>query len=628
MSTPILREVLMAGLRTVALEMRTAVTRTAYSPIVASGGDLSVGIADVDGHLVAQGKDIPVQVGALPLALDAMLVDWHGRLEPGDALIGNDPYACGSNHINDVCIIMPAFFEDELIGYVADRVHWTDIGGSSPGSFNTRVPDMFAEGLCIPTLRIARGYEPVKDLWDLVFANVRSAREREWDLRAGMAGCIAGERGLARLARRNGLDAVKDAMASAIGYTERRIRTRIGKLRDGEYSAHDWVEGDGWDERPVRIEATVRIAGSDIEVDWTGSDPQTRGGVNMTWATTLSVSAYAIKAICDPDIPPNHGMFAPLTVVAEEGTVVRPRRPAPTQSGTAETVQRSADLLMMCLAQASPDRVIAGTYASAAQTVIDGPDQFAWRRKALRRDRSTVMEQSPGGMGARQTKDGVSGIKVHTGNAQVQPVEVVEFNAPVRMIRWSRVPDSGGPGRQRGGCAVVKEWQTLDSSVMFTTILERTVVPAFGLFGGRAGSPGQVTIDPGRSTEQVLPGKHSPKEVAKGHVFSVKSAGGGGYGNVWERPVALVVADILDGYVTRVGAEADYGVVLDGSGVVDEGATADARRRLQAQAEERVMASSSDPIESDSTESAAAREAELLWDRGSWSYGDMRVGSD
>jgi N-methylhydantoinase B len=610
----------MAGLRTVSLEMRTAVMRTAYSPIVASGGDLSVGIADVDGRLVAQGKDIPVQVGALPVAFDDMLADWRDRLEPGDTLIGNDPYSCGSNHVNDVCLIMPAFFEGELVGYLADRVHWTDIGGSSPGSFNARVADMFAEGLCIPTLRITRGYEPVQDVWKFLFSNVRGAREREWDLRAGLAGCTAGERGLVRLARRNGTEALKGAMQSAIAYTERRIRSHISKLPDGVYEAHDWVEGDGWEDRPIRLQATVRISGSDVEVDWTGSDPQTHGGVNMTWATTCSVSAYAIKAICDPDIPPNHGMFAPLTVVADEGTVVRPRPPAPTQCGTAETVQRAADLLMMCLAQAVPEQVIAGTYASAAQVIIDGPDRFAWRREALGRDRATVMDQSPGGMGARRSKDGVSGIKVHTGNAQVQPVEVVELNSPVRFVRWARIPDSGGPGRQRGGCSVIKEWQTLEPSVTFTTILERTVVPPFGLFGGQPGASGSVAINPGSPDEEQLSGKHSPRQIKEGDIFALQAAGGGGYGAPWERPVAAVVADVLDGYVTSQGAATDYGVIVDDGGVVDTWGTQERRAELRRTAAAKPNAEVANGADDGSNAS--------LWDRGSWSYGGLTVGGN
>src|ERR1700722_10952384 len=199
-------QVIHGGLRALAQEMKVSVMRTAYSPIVAAGGDMSAGITDAAGRVVAQGQDIPAQLGALPSSLDAMLGGWERELRPGDVLIGNDPYDCGSNHINDVCLVMPAFFEDDLLGFVCTRTHWMDIGGATPGSFNARVPDMYAEGLRIPTLLAYEGYEPVGSVWKFIFANDRGQTEREWDLRAGFAGCATGERGLRRIANRYGVD--------------------------------------------------------------------------------------------------------------------------------------------------------------------------------------------------------------------------------------------------------------------------------------------------------------------------------------------------------------------------------------------------------------------------------------
>ncbi|MBW3664270.1 MAG: hydantoinase B/oxoprolinase family protein [Actinobacteria bacterium] len=594
-------EVVHAGLRAVAQEMKTAVQRTAYSPIVSTGGDMSVGIGGPDGRVVAQGRDIPAQLGALPFSFEAMLRDRAGTLGPGDVLIGNDPYVSGSNHINDVCLIMPAFTDDEtLLGYVCTRTHWMDIGGSAPGSFNVRVADMYAEGLRIPTLLAYRGYEPVADIWELIFSNVRGRTEREWDLRAGYAGCVAGERGLQRLARRYGSGTVLEVSDRAIEYTERRMRARIEEVPDGEYNAFDWLEGDGWEDRPVRIEVTMRVRGSDVEFDWSGSAPQVRGGLNLGFPSTAGVSVYALKAALDPDIPPNAGMWAPVTVTAPEATVVNPSPPAPNQAGVAETIQRMADLLMLCLAEAVPDDVIAGTFASATVMMIEGRDPLAWRREALRRDRMILMDNSPGGMGARATRDGVSGIKVHTGNARVQPVEMVEFNAPVRYVRWERVPDTGGAGRQRGGTSVAREWQVVDD-VNLTLLTERAHIPAFGLFGGSAGACGVYAINVGSPEEQRLPSKTPPQPLARGDRFVLQSAGGGGYGPAWERPIDEVVDDYLDGYVTRDGARAGYGVVIGADGAVDEAATAELRAQM--------------------ADGAAARGGTV--DRGTWSYEDI-----
>jgi N-methylhydantoinase B len=598
---PIAAQVIRSGLETVALEMRTAIMRTAYSPIVAMGGDLSVSIGDRDGRLVAQGKDIPAQLGAMPYSFALMLEPWRDRLEPGDVVVGNDPYLGGSNHVNDVCMIMGAFDGDEHLGYVATRVHWTDIGGGTPGSFNTRVADMYGEGLRIPPVRLYRNYEPVPEIWQLILANVRGAGEREWDARAGFAGCVVGERGLARLARRHGGQRLQAAMGEAIDYSERRLRARIAEVPDGDYAAEDWIEGDGWIEQAIRLAVAVRIRGDGVEVDWTGTDPQVRGGVNLSLPTTSGIGVYATRSVLDPGVPANAGMFAPVTTIAPPGTLVNPLPPAPSQTGVSETGQRAADLLMMAFARAVPQRTIAGTYASAAMTIIEGPDLVEWRRRALRRDRATVMELAPGGMGARATKDGISGIKVHTGNTRTQPVEIVEFVAPVRVLHWRRLPDTGGAGTWRGGCAAEKEFRTLADGVNFTSVVERTAIVPFGLCGGRPGAPGRLARNAGPG-EQRLPSKHPPLRLAEGERFLLRPAGSGGFGPPWERPAELVLDDVLDGYVTAAGALRDYGVVIAADGAVDEGATAAARTRLAAE---------------------PRPGAEATWDRGEWTYGDL-----
>jgi N-methylhydantoinase B len=516
-------EVVRGSLRAIAQEMKVAVMRTAYSAVVASGGDMSAGLADRHGRVVAQGRDIPAQLGALPSSLDAMLAGWHGRLRPGDALIGNDPYLCGSNHVNDVCLIMPAFAGEDLLGYVCTRTHWMDIGGGTPGSFNARVNDMFDEGLRIPTLLAYRDHEPVPEIWELIFTNVRGRAEREWDLRAGFAGCATGERGLQRLAGRYGTATLLEVMDESIAYTERLVRARIAAVPDGTYTAEDWLEGDGWTNDPIRAQVAITVAGDEMTMDWAGTDPQVRGGVNLPFSSTKGVGIYALKATLAPDIPANAGMWAPLTVTAPEGTLVNPLPPAPTQTSAAESIQRCADLLMMALAQAIPEAVMAGTFASAGVLILEGPDPLEWRRRVLGRDRSVFMDNSPGGMGGRRTGDGVSGIKVHTGNARVASIEVLEYSMPVRMVRWERVPDTGGAGRERGGCSVAREWEALEP-VKATLMSERAFVPPYGVLGGRPGACARFRIDDGTERERALPSKTPPVELGPGGRFLQQAA--------------------------------------------------------------------------------------------------------
>jgi N-methylhydantoinase B len=590
-------QVIYGGLRALAQEMKVSVMRTAYSPIVASGGDMSVGITDATGRVVAQGQDIPAQLGALPSSLNAMLGGWERDLRPGDVLIGNDPYVCGSNHINDVCLIMPAFFEEELLGFVCTRTHWMDIGGSTPGSFNARVPDMYAEGLRIPTLQAYSDYEPIRDIWELIFANVRGRTEREWDLRAGFAGCVTAERGLRRIAGRYGSSALTKTMTRAIADTESRVRARIAQVPDGTYRAVDWFEGDAWVDVPIRLEAAVTVAGDELEIDWAGTDDQVRGGVNLPLSSTVGVGIYALKAALAPDVVPNAGMWAPLTVRAPEGSFVNPLPPAANQASAAETIQRCADLLMMCLAQAVPDQVMAGTFASATVLMLEGRDPVAWRREMLQRDRAVFMDNSPGGMGGRISGDGVSGIKVHTGNARVPSIESVEFTLPARALRWERVTDTGGPGRERGGCGVAREWLILDDDVNATLMAERARMPAPGFFGGAAGSTARYVVNDGDVDARTLPSKSAPIVLRAGERFLLQSAGGGGYGSPLDRDPARVASDVRERYVSAESARADYGVVVTETCEVDVEATALQR--------------------------AGRRRSTALLDRGSFTYGSL-----
>jgi N-methylhydantoinase B len=438
--------------------------------------------------------------------------------------------------------------------------------------------------LRIPTLLAYRNYQPVEEVWELIFANVRGRTEREWDLRAGYAGCATAERGLRRIAKRYGVETVREVMSRAIQDTQARIEARIEAAPDGRYTAYDWFEGDGWSDRPIRLEVAVEINGSGVHMDWTGTERQVKGGVNLPFSSTFGVGIYALKSVFGADLIPNAGLWRPLTVSAPLGTLVNPLPPAPTQASAAETIQRCADLLMMALASAVPEDVMAGTFASASVLMLEARDALDWRRDILGRERTVFMDNSPGGMGARRAGDGVSGIKVHTGNARVASVEIAEFSVPIRGIRWQRVPDTGGAGRERGGCAVAREWEMLDDDVQATLMTERGKVPPFGLFGGRAGATGSYRINPGERDEKVLPSKTPPVQLRKGDRYLMQCAGGGGRGPAWERPVAAVIDDVLDGYVTIEGAARDYGVVLAADGTIDEVATQSRRADLAAAA--------------------------------------------
>jgi N-methylhydantoinase B len=533
---------------------------------------------------VAQGQDIPVQLGAMPRSVRMTLEDYAPEpIESGDVLISNDPYIAGSNHLNDVCMVMPVFVDGRLFAYSVARAHWMDIGGPAPGGFSVAVWDIYNEGLRIPAVRAYRNWQPEEGLLKLILTNVRGPEERMWDLRAQFAGCRAGERGVRRLCDRYGADTVAACMRQAMDYSERRLRQEIARIPDGTYRFHDYIEGDGWQDRPLKLQVTARVQGDEIEVDYTGTDRQVRGGVNAPRSITDGITLYAIKAITDHTIPSNAGLERPVRVIVPEGTILNPTHPAACSTGgTAETSQRLADLLMGCFAQAVPDRVIAGSFGSSSVVIVAGRDPLPWRRELLRRERVVVMDNAPGGMGARPSKDGVNGIKVHIGNAMETPVEFVEFTAPLRVLRWEIERDTGGAGEFRGGCAASREYEVTDDDTMVTVLAERGKVPPFGLFGGRAGAVGRFVVNPGAPDEQVLPSKNAPRVLRQGERLLYQPAGAGGYGDPLARDAELVLADVLDGYVSAEAARDLYGVVLDSRGTsVDATATTELREALR-----------------------------------------------
>lgn len=571
---PVTYGVISGGLLGVAAEMKTAVIRNSYTPIVAAGGDLSVGIANPSGQHVAQGRDIPAQLGTLPNALRLMLPHISEDLGSGDVFIANDPHLAGALHLNDVIMLMPAFAPDDtLLGFLLTSAHWMDIGSATPGSYDYSLRDMYAEGLHIPPVQIMRRGKIQTALWELIFNNLRDRSDREWDFRAQLAGCTAGERGLIRMATRYGVPAVHAAMDEALLRGERRIRRRIAELKDGDYHAVDWLEFAG---QAVRLELTIRIRGEDLTFDWTGTDPAVDGAINNPLGATAGMSIFALTAALDPGAPSNAGLWKPITTVAPPGCLVNP---VPPSASAATCVMKIPDMVLMALASAAPDKVMAGNPDTGLVSIINSYDPLEWRRTALGRGRSLFLDQGLGGMGARAHLDGYS-VSSNGGNVKRASMELLEFSASVRGTQYRRIPDTGGPGEQRGGCGVVREWEALADADL-TLSADRAMIGAVGLFGGGPGAPGRYLIKSGEQTLE-LPAK-ARTTIPRGQRFWFQGPGGGGYGKPWDRAVEAVVDDYLDGAVSRQGAARDYGVILSEEGFVDAAST-DALRTTMAEA--------------------------------------------
>ncbi len=450
-------EVVKNALYCAAEEMKVVLAKTAYSPLLKVAGDYSCGLFDVGGEMVAQGPDLPIHLGSMPLAVKAVIRAFPA-FEPGDVFIHNDPYFGGS-HLPDVNVVMPAFHEDTLLGFACVRAHWPDIGSNTPGSYGTAT-EIYGEGLRLPPVRLARAGVTNTDVEAIIFTNVRTPEERRGDLRAQIAANLRGVTRLQELARKHGVGRLLKVMQEVMDYSERMMRAMLTALPDGTASFEELCDGDGvleegeTEDRPFTIRMTVTKRGDTLSVDFAGTDRQVAGPMNAPLNVTASGIYCAIKMVADPTdlVPPNSGCWRPVELVAEPGTVVHAQSPAPVVFANHEISHRVADMLFGALVQLCPTRVMACSQGTSAILTVGGVD---YRDGA----RYVSYETIKGGFGARPTKDGVNGMSSGISNTMNTPIEILEMSFPVRVERYAILPDSGGVGKYRGGCGVERVWR-------------------------------------------------------------------------------------------------------------------------------------------------------------------------
>ena len=549
-------EVVKNSLYSVAEEMRVVLAKTAYSPILKLAGDYSCGIFDVHGEMVAQGPDLPIHLGSMPPAVQAVIRAWDD-FEPGDVFIHNDPYDGGS-HLPDVNVVTPAFAADQLIGFACIRAHWPDIGSATPGSYGA-VSEIFGEGLRLPPVRLYAAGQPVREVEDIIFANVRTPRERRGDLAAQVA---ANRRAVARLetlAKRYGVGRLMRIMQGVMDYSETLMQKALAALPDGEGRFEDVCDGDGiiapgdTEDRTFVIRMQVAKLGDRLTVDFAGSDGQVSGPMNAPLAVTASGVYTAVKTMADPNglIPPNSGCWRPITVTAEPGTVVHAILPAPVVYANHEISHRVCDMMFGAMAGFAPDNVMACSQGTSAILTLGGIDPRSG-------ERYVSYETIKGGFGARPDQDGINAVAAGISNTMNTPIEMLEMSFPLRVERYELRPDSGGAGKYRGGLGVRRVWRILANSSHAAVCCERTVSPPFGLLGGRPGAAMAITV--------VAPDGTRHRPNSKGAFIAPAGAeiwfevpGSGGYGEPAEREPEKIRADIRDGYVTAEAAKRDYG---------------------------------------------------------------------
>lgn len=551
---PFTLAVIQNALISVASEMKLLTMRTAYTQLWKEQGDLSCCVMDAEGQIVAQDPSgFPIHVTTMPYQLQS-LIDGVGRdgIEPGDVLMTNDPFL-GGTHLPDVLIARPLFWNETLYGYLCNRGHWADIGGMGPGSYSPATQELFQEGLIIPPSKLFVQNRIQTPLANLIVRNVRNSVVAHGDMRAQYASCFAGERRFREIIERYGLATVTEAMREMLTRSEAMTRARIAEFHDGEYHARDCLDGDGLRDEPQWIDAKVTVKGSDITVDLTGSSDQSTGGMNCSRASAISGVQYVLKAITDPENPPNAGSYRPITVLTRSGSLCDALPPG-SIVGFGEVAYRVLDTVMRALADAAPKNVLASGSGSTGTVAVGGRD----RRSQARRPYFMSLELSSGAYGARATKDGLNAIRYGAGNAGHIPVEASEMENPLRYERIEILPDTGGPGMYRGGNGFCRVFTVLVDTAEICLCADRHKSQPQGLFGGLPGTSARYVLNPGTPEERVLSSKTPYIRLAEGTVVWLQSAGGGGYGDPAKRPVELVERDLRDGYVTENFAKKHY----------------------------------------------------------------------
>ena len=521
---PITLEVVRNALTGIAEQMGSIIWRSAHSTVVREILDFSTAVFDPAGRMTAQSSAIPLQLLSLGPPLKCVLRQFP-RLRPGDVILTNDPYLADAQHLPDFIMFRPVFFEGRCVAIVGDMAHQIDCGGRSPGSYGGDVTEIYQEGIRIPPVKILDRGKLNRAVEDMLAANSRQPEKLLGDVRAQMAALEVGEREYQRLCARYGVETLTACIEELLAYSERRTRDEIAGIPDGRYCCEQFLDDDGISDEPVPLRVALTVKGDEITADFTGTASQRKGSVNATLAMTRGTVQYVLMAVLNPDIPQNEGCFQPVHIIAPEASVINARSPAAVV-GRVLPCHRMVDLLLGALAQAIPDRVVAGYYGNSNIYSIGGLEPGTGRHWVS-------FEIEVGGWGARPNKDGLDGYSAHVHNVQNTPIEMVEASFPLRVECYQFIPDSGGRGRFRGGRGLRRDIRILAEEAVVTALGDRFKFPAHGLFGGEPGKCGAwVLMRDGQETS--LPSKITEFPLKKGDVFSVRTQGGGGYGKSGE----------------------------------------------------------------------------------------------
>ena len=531
---PITVEVIGSALSSIVEEMGEALVRASYSTNIKERRDCSTALFDNKGNTLCQAEHIPMHLGSFIGILPNIMKRFDlADIKPGDVFMGNDAYEGGATHLPDIVMAEPIFVDGELIAWAVNTAHHSDFADLGH-------EHIYQEGIRIPPVRLYKAGELQQDIQNLFLLNCQVPHERISDLRAQMSANRLCVQRMQDLCAKYGTDKVLAAGEELQDYAERKMRAGIAAIPDGTYSFSDIFDSNQWKER-MEFSVDITVTGDEMTLAFDGP-PQVRSGLNMIYTSLLASCYYAVKAVVDPTILPNAGLARPLTVTAPEGSILNCKHPAAVE-GRIAACQRVADIIQGALAKAIPGKVAAAGNGCCTGAIFNG----------IREDGSiwVYLETIGGGGGARPSKDGLSGIQVHLTNTSNLPVEALELEYPLTLLRYELVDGSAGGGQYRGGMGIRRVYR-VERPCRFSVEASRVSSCAWGLEGGKAGQMTHLDFGDGRTEFKGM------ADLKPGQIVEIVTPGGGGYGDPSRRTRAAIERDIAEDRITPDFAKQVY----------------------------------------------------------------------
>lgn len=589
-------EVIRNYLNSVTNEMQRTLVRTAYNPAIYEMIDFGISLYDADLNLISDSPGLSMFLGANDVGLRKG-VEFVGEetLNEGDIVLLNYPY-WSSAHTLDACLFAPVFHDGELIGYAVVRAHWLDMGQKDEG-YVLDSTSVHQEGIIFPGTKIYKRGEPDEEKLDLLRFNVRGPHKVMGDLNAQIAAINVGKRRLNELFDKYGPDVIDSAVDMILDHGRAMAKDEVAKLKDGAWQATDYIDNDSISEDPVKIGVEVTIEGENFTVDFSASDPETEGPVNVQFGSAEAVGKIVLKALTTPREPSNAGHFAPLQVIAPEGNLFHATYPAATFIGWPSIT--AIDVVFEALAKGMPDRIPAGSGGDICPVALFGEDPDTGHLFLTGSNEGV-------GWGASAGQDGENAL-MHLSESAIQntPVEVFEATSPVRFERYELRTDSGGPGEYRGGLGIRRDYRILDDINVFSP-MKKTRTASYGFNSGQSGYRNSMVLEDLQegwadrlslfvdNSDLYASDEEGTKftgmfrgSMVQGEQISNRTGGGGGWGHPYDRDPETVRNDVIDGYISKQAARDEYGVVIRDDGSIDSAETETIRSTTEPSQRER-----------------------------------------